>query len=156
MLGTGRGETSSRRLEGRLRFSLDNQVLSWSIIPYSLMTEFPRFEIRVDADAQRDGSAELVERTVVAISGELDVATSPELEREVLALLQEGVSEVVVDASGVDFIDASGIGVLVGGVNLARETGGQLVLRGTSEATRRLLDLLDLNGALPIENPPPG
>ncbi len=131
-------------------------MLSWSIIPYSLMTEFPRFEIRVDADAQRDGSAELVERTVVAISGELDVATSPELEREVLALLQEGVSEVVVDASGVDFIDASGIGVLVGGVNLARETGGQLVLRGTSEATRRLLDLLDLNGALPIENPPPG
>jgi anti-sigma B factor antagonist len=120
------------------------------------MTEFPKFEIRVDAGAQRDGSTEVVGRTVVAISGELDLATSPELEREVLALLQEGVIEVVVDASGVDFIDASGIGVLVGAANRARETGGQLVLRGTSEATRRLLDLLDLNGALPVENPPRG
>jgi anti-sigma B factor antagonist len=115
------------------------------------MTEFPRFEISVGPDARRDGSADGGTRTVLAVVGELDVATSPELEREVLALLGRGVSEVVVDASRVEFIDASGIGVLVGAANTARETGAQLVLRGTSAATRRLLDLLDLTGALPIE-----
>jgi anti-sigma B factor antagonist len=134
---------------------LGDQVLSGSIISNLLMTEFPTFDIRVEVDAHPDGSDQVVERTVVAVSGELDVATSPALEREVLALLQEGVGEVVVDASGLDFIDASGIGVLVGAANLAREAGGQLVLRGTSEATRRLLDLLELNATLPAEESPP-
>ena len=96
-------------------------MLSGSIISNLLMTEFPTFDIRVEVDAQPDGSDQVVERTVVAVSGELDVATSPALEREVLALLQEGVGEVVVDASGLEFIDASGIGVFVGAANTARE-----------------------------------
>ena len=91
---------------------------------------------------------------VVFMVGEFDVATSPRFEREVLAALGAGVSAVVVDASQVEFIDASGIGVLVGVANRVRELGGRLVLRNPSKPTRRLLDLLGLDGALPVEQPP--
>jgi anti-anti-sigma factor len=94
-------------------------------------------------------------QVVVAVAGELDVASSPELERELLAVLNGGVSEVVVDASGLGFVDASGIGALVRAAEAARRSGGRLVLRRPSEAAQRVLDLLHLDGSLPVEGGSP-
>lgn len=114
------------------------------------MTDCAGFEIRVAAEAgpaARCGAG----RVVVSIVGELDVASSPDLERELLAVLSSGSKNLVVDTSEVAFIDASGIGVLISAARLARERGGQLALRHPSEATCRVVDLVGLDGALAVE-----
>jgi anti-anti-sigma factor len=62
--------------------------------------------------------------TIVALSGEIDIAYAPALREQLLGLLRPGASRLVVDLSGVTLCDASGLAVLVG---VARRAG---LLRG--------------------------
>jgi anti-anti-sigma factor len=59
---------------------------------------------------------------------------------------------VVVDLSGVTFIDSTGLGVLVAALNRAREAGGQMTLRGPTRSTRKVLDITGLSQLVAIED----
>jgi anti-anti-sigma factor len=61
-----------------------------------------------------------------------------------------GDLHLAVDTSGVTFIDAAGIGVLVAAANRARQAGGGLSLLAPSPQVRRLLDVFHLDAILPI------
>jgi anti-sigma B factor antagonist len=91
-------------------------------------------------------------RDVVAVQGEIDVATSPALREELYALIDGGVSELVVDLSGLGFIDSSGLGVLVAALKHTRERGGQLVLAGLQQPARRVFEITDLTALFTIED----
>ncbi|AHH96294.1 hypothetical protein GCM10010174_77030 [Kutzneria viridogrisea] len=57
----------------------------------------------------------------IAVRGEVDLGTAPELERAVQAVLDRpGVGSVVVDLSGVDFMDSTGLRVLISGLQAAQ------------------------------------
>ncbi len=95
------------------------------------------FEVEVRAEARG---------TVVTVSGELDVATSQVLERE-LAKLPE-VALLVVDLRGVTFIDSTGLGVLVRAHQLAQEQGRRFGLVRGNGQVNRLLSLTGLDEEL--------
>jgi anti-sigma B factor antagonist len=87
--------------------------------------------------------------TVIAVRGEVDVATAPILRRALAEADARGRRDlmggpVVVDLSGVTFIDASGLSVLVGAARWARGEGRMLVLRDPSPATMRVLEITRL------------
>ena len=83
---------------------------------------------------------------MVTVSGELDVASSQVLERE-LAKLNE-VALVVVDLRGLTFIDSTGLGVLVRAHQLAQEQGRRFgLVRGNGQVSR-LLSLTGLDEEL--------
>jgi anti-anti-sigma factor len=86
---------------------------------------------------------------VVVLGGEIDIATSPAIRESLMAAINAGNVHLAVDMSGVAFIDAAGIGVLVAAANRAREAGGGLSLLAPSWQVRRLLDVLHLDGILP-------
>lgn len=81
--------------------------------------------------------------TVVAASGEIDVATAPELREQLTDLVEAGTTRLVVDLEDVDFIDSTGLGVLVGAVRRARGTDGDVRLVCTNS---RILKVLEATG----------
>jgi len=64
--------------------------------------------------------------TVATLSGELDVACTPELREQLLAVLTPWASRLVLDLSGISFCDASGLAVLVSTSRRAALLGGLL------------------------------
>ena len=73
-----------------------------------------------------------------------------------MAAISGGDAYLAVDMSGVTFIGAAGIGVLVAVANRAREAGGGLSLLAPSRQVRWLLDVLHLDAILPAAQRPGG
>lgn len=95
--------------------------------------------------------------TVVSVRGEVDVATAP-IVRGALTEVEArrrglGTPSVVVDLSGVTFIDACGLGVLVGAARSARGAGHALALRDPSPQVLRLLEMTRLLDVFRVEPP---
>jgi anti-sigma B factor antagonist len=85
----------------------------------------------------------------VVLDGEIDIATGPAIRRSLIAAIRGGNAHLAVDMSGVAFIDAAGIGVLVDAAKRARRAGGGLSLLAPSWPVQRLLDLFHLDEILP-------
>ncbi len=66
--------------------------------------------------------------SVLAVQGEVDVATAPKLREKLIDLVNGGSSYIVIDLSGVEFLDSTGLGVLVGGLKRVRTLDGELTL----------------------------
>jgi anti-sigma B factor antagonist len=81
---------------------------------------------------------------VLRLEGELDPHTAPLLEREVAALTERGQIDLVLDLSGLQFIDSSGLRVLIAAHRELTALGGSLALRSPSETAQRLLEITGL------------
>jgi anti-sigma B factor antagonist len=92
----------------------------------------------------------------VVLDGEIDIATAPAIRRLLLAAISGGDVHLAVDVSGVTFIGAAGIGVLVAAANRAQGAGGGLSLLAPSPQVRWLLDVLHLDAILPGAQRPGG
>ena len=68
------------------------------------------------------------ERTVVDVTGEIDVYTAPALREELGALIDSEHTDLIVDLTKVGFMDSTGLGVLVGALKKVRTIGGDLRL----------------------------
>jgi anti-anti-sigma factor len=98
------------------------------------------FEITVDTLA---GGGSLV-----GVTGELDMATSAELESALQRT--DPQQRVVVDLTACDFLDSSAIRVLLGGAVRAESAGGSLSLVAPDPQLRRVLEIAGLEAKLPI------
>jgi anti-sigma B factor antagonist len=87
---------------------------------------------------------------VVRASGDLDLTTAPRLREAVVTIVVNGQPRVVLDLQAVDFVDSTGLGVLVGLLKRTRSQGGDLRLVSTRPSLRKVLDLTGLHHALPL------
>lgn len=87
---------------------------------------------------------------VVKVSGEVDMYTAPQLKKELLDLLDKGVTRVVVDLSAVTFIDSTALGVLIGGVRRAHAADGAMALVVTGRPVQRVLSITGLDRVFSI------
>jgi len=86
---------------------------------------------------------------VVALSGEADVLTAPQI-RDALFAVVARQANVVVDMSGLTFIDSSALGVLVVARKRFAGAGGGIRLHGLRPQVRRVFDITGLSDAFPI------
>ena len=84
-------------------------------------------------------------RAVVEVSGEVDVYSVPMLREELAHIAPSRPLRIAVLMSRVEFIDSSGIGVLVGAVKRAEATGGRVALVGCSPHVDRMLRRMALH-----------
>lgn len=80
--------------------------------------------------------------TILDVSGNIDMSNSPEVRKVLLKELREkSVSRVVLNLTGVAYIDSSGVASLVEGLKASRESGSRFVLFGLNEAPREVLKI---------------
>jgi len=84
------------------------------------------------------------------VEGEVDVYTAPQLRERLLPLCQGG-STVTLDLSKVEYIDSTGLGVLIGAYKAQRATKGKLVLVGMNGRLERLFRITGLKEVMDIE-----
>jgi anti-sigma B factor antagonist len=81
------------------------------------------------------------ERVVVAVRGELDLATAPQLEGEVQALRSRGFASIVLDLRELTFMDSTGIRMLLMLDDAARTDGYAFAIVDCEGPVRRVLAL---------------
>jgi anti-sigma B factor antagonist len=95
-----------------------------------------------------DLGLDLVERgaySVLSVSGEVDVATVPRLREQLHGLVAQGRTKIVVDLDRVDFLDSTGLGVLVGALKRVKgDEGGVLRLVCTQARIRKVFEVTGL------------
>ena len=107
--------------------------------------------LRITATGDAPGTTTLV------VSGEVDCASASLLRKRIGDALSAGTTTLIVDLARVSFLDASGLGVLIGGLRRARECGGDLIVLGASRPVSRVLEVTGLSSLLiPLAAPEPG
>lgn len=86
----------------------------------------------------------------VVTTGELDLATSPQLEQEMRAVLARGARRVVIDMAKLTFVDSSGLRVLIGLYERSKEDGWELALTSPSEQARAVFRISGAEEHLPF------
>jgi anti-sigma B factor antagonist len=88
--------------------------------------------------------------TVVDVKGEVDLFTAPRLREHVVGLVEEDQRRIVVNLEDVDFMDSTGLGVLVGALKRLKEKDGQLALICSQGSVLRVLTVTGLNKVFSI------
>jgi anti-sigma B factor antagonist len=88
--------------------------------------------------------------SVVAVRGEADLHSAPELRDRLAVVIDEGAKLVVVDLTETTFIDSMALGVLLGSTKRLRANGGQLELVVTQPDIRRIFEITMLDRILEI------
>lgn len=98
-----------------------------------------------DRDRTASLAVQVVERVdgtlIVQLTGEIDISTAEILIDQFRVISAERIQNVILDATGVEFIDSSGLHALIEGKRIIREGGTNLVLV-PSQQVRRVLELV--------------
>ena len=96
------------------------------------------------------GRRDLDQRTsVIAVEGELDLTTAPQLKWVLVDANEEGYDRLIVDLSPTTFMDSTALGVLIG-VNRNLDEGGGLTIVCAKESLLRIFELSGLDGVFTI------
>jgi anti-sigma B factor antagonist len=90
------------------------------------------------------------DRAIVAVAGEVDLYTAPQLQRVLEERLARGTAGVVVDLEETTFLDSSGLSVLIGALRSLRERDGQLVIVNRDASIARTLAITGLDRVLTV------
>jgi anti-sigma B factor antagonist len=87
---------------------------------------------------------------VIAVSGEIDVATAPQLRECLHSVIAVGKSTVVLDLLDVTFLDSTALGVMVGALKRCRELGGDLHVVVADPRIMKIFEITGLSNVFTI------
>ncbi len=99
---------------------------------------------------RRDGD----QAVVIGVTGELDLASSPGLEQELERVVNSGVELVIVDLRQLEFMDSTGLSVLVRAHQQAVEAGRRFAVVRGPQQVQRLLTLTGVAERLTLVDSP--
>jgi anti-anti-sigma factor len=103
----------------------------------------PQFELseeQFDADTR-----------VISVTGEIHVTTAPEFSTRLNDAIAAGARGVVIDMSGVEFIDSTGLSVLLNGLRRVTRASGTLSLVVSNPTVLRLFEITKLDSTFDIQ-----
>src|SRR3712207_211344 len=103
---------------GRPSFGARHRGNDRKVIKAGAVTASPTYRstaVELTLNHRKEG-----DRTVLEVGGEVDVYTAPKLREKLVELVGEGHYQIIVDMTKVEFLDSTGLGVLVGGLKIGR------------------------------------
>jgi anti-sigma B factor antagonist len=100
-------------------------------------------EVETDKRGQAD---------VLTLRGEIDVYTAPRLRQAIIDLVEGGARHIIVDMGAVDFLDSTGLGVLVGGLKRVKIQEGELSIVTAQDKILKIFDITGLNKVFSIHD----
>lgn len=104
--------------------------------------------IELNVNSRPDGDA-----TLISVSGEVDLSTTPLLRSALVEHLDAGRKSLVLDLSEVGFLDSTGLGMLVSLHRRANDEGGSLRLTSVQRPVRRVLQITGLEEVFGVNDP---
>jgi anti-sigma B factor antagonist len=89
---------------------------------------------------------------VLVITGEMDVHTSPKFRKQVVDLAANGTIHIIADLRGLDFLDSTGLGALVGGLKRLRLRQGSLMIVTSAGRILKLFQITGLTHAFALHS----
>ena len=93
---------------------------------------------------------------IVNVSGEIHVSTAPRFSRRLNAVIASGKTMLVLDLSAVEFIDSTGLSVLLSGLRLVNQRHGRMALVCTNPTVLRIFEITSLDATFDIFADRPG
>lgn len=88
--------------------------------------------------------------SIVSVEGEVDLSSSRELQSRLREVISEGPSRLIVDLSGVPYMDSSGVATLVEAMQTSRKKGTRLVLCGMGDKVQSIFEIARLDKVFTI------
>src|SRR4051794_17011221 len=107
------------------------------------MTEFPKPKFAVSEEDVDDTH-------VLVVSGEIHVSTAPELSERLNGAIADGKTRLVLDFTGVEFIDSTGLSVLLNALRRLTRSSGAMSLVCTNPTVLRLFEITRLDSTFDI------
>ena len=89
---------------------------------------------------------------VLALSGEVDLYSAPDVKEELLRLIDGGANCVIVDLGQATFLDSTALAVLLGAVKRLRSRGGDLVIVCADRNIRKIFEITGLDRVFPLHD----
>jgi len=102
----------------------------------------PHFEL---AEQSGDGGAH-----IISVSGEIHLTTAPRFSECLTRTIESGETALVLDMTGVEFIDSTGLSVLLNALRLLGQRRGHLALVCTNPTVLRLFQITNLDSTFDI------
>jgi len=99
--------------------------------------------MKIDTDARAD-------ETLVTVDGDVDLYSSPDLRKALLAAVPKAASGVGVHLGAVTYMDSSGVATLVEGLRSAKENDKTYVLVEPSRSVMKVLELARLDSVFEV------
>lgn len=96
-------------------------------------------------ESQRDGDTH-----VLALNGELDLVTTPRVEKELRLVEASDADAIVIDLSGIEFVDSTGIRLLIEAQQRSRWEPGRLAVKRPPARVMRVLTIAGIDDLLPF------
>ena len=88
--------------------------------------------------------------SILDVKGEIDVYTAPKLREKLVELSSDGTYNIVINLEGVDFLDSTGLGVLVGALKRLRAVDGTFRLVCAKEPLLKIFRITALDQVFPL------
>jgi anti-sigma B factor antagonist len=102
-------------------------------------------ELSIDLKSEEGGGA-----LFFTLRGSLDLATAPTVRAALTEAIEKGSNDLVVDLTRLEFLDSTGLGVLIGAHRRATENGGSMRLIVSDGPISRLLNITGLVGVFAV------
>ena len=100
---------------------------------------------QLDVQTEIDDTA-----TVVRPCGDVDLSRAPSLREQISVVQNRRPNRLIIDLSGVPYMDSSGVATLVEALQVARRTGGKLILCGLQDKVRSIFEIARLDAVFLI------
>jgi anti-sigma B factor antagonist len=92
------------------------------------------------------------DQDTLILNGEVDAFTATDLKKEILDLTESTeTKQLVLQMSGVSYMDSTGIGVIIAGYKSAKKNGSSLIVQGLSSRVKRLFDITGLSEIVEVK-----